>query len=197
MARTQLQGPRSKCRPLCAVFLVSSKILELSGGRDLKPQHRAPSASPASVDKLHGLHSQCSGHNVIRVVPANSDHHQPIQLAHDKDQVILQARTLVRDQTGRQARGFALPQGADSTRKLSSSQTGSTCPQTQGNCGRKGPTAHRWAGVGERVSMEKPEEGQRWVISNRNAAGPPSGLPDTVPVTLWAHSAAVGQQPLP
>lgn len=36
------------------------------------------SASPASVDKLHGLHGQRGGHDVVCIVSADSDHHQPI-----------------------------------------------------------------------------------------------------------------------
>lgn len=41
--------------------------------------------SPSPVDKFHGFHSQCSGHDVISVVSASTDHHKPIHLAHYKD----------------------------------------------------------------------------------------------------------------
>lgn len=53
------------------------------------------SASPASVDELHGLHGQGGGHHVVRIVSAHAHHHQPVQLAHDEDQVVLQTRALV------------------------------------------------------------------------------------------------------
>lgn len=77
------------------------------GGRDLSHSTGTRSASPASVDKLHGLHGQCGGHNVVRAVSANSNHHQPVQLAHDENQVTLKARTPVRTQN---TQG---PQGAE------------------------------------------------------------------------------------
>lgn len=54
-----------------------------------EPRSRVRSASPASVDKLHGLHGQGSSYNVICIMSAYSYNHQPVQLAHDEDQVVL------------------------------------------------------------------------------------------------------------
>lgn len=77
------------------------------GGRDLSHNTGTRSASPASVDKLHGLHGQCGGHNVIRAVSANPNNHHPVQLAHDENQLTLKARTPVRTQNTRATRGRA------------------------------------------------------------------------------------------
>lgn len=44
---------------------------------------------PSPVHKLHGLHRQRSGNNVVGVVPAPADHHQPVHLADDKHQAVL------------------------------------------------------------------------------------------------------------
>ena len=65
------------------------------------------SASPASVDKLHGLHGQCGGHNVICIVSANSSDHQPVQFAHDEDQVVLRERVWVKTPPTRAEAGCA------------------------------------------------------------------------------------------
>lgn len=42
--------------------------------------------SPAPVHKLHGLHSERRGHDVVGVVPTSPDHHQTVHLPRHKDQ---------------------------------------------------------------------------------------------------------------
>lgn len=70
-------------------FLYYTAFPDFPDRRDRKPRCRVYSASPASVDKLHGLHRQGSSYNVICIVSSYSYNHQPVQLAHDEDQVIL------------------------------------------------------------------------------------------------------------
>lgn len=41
---------------------------------------------PAPVHKLHGLHSERRGHDVVSVVPAPPDHHQTVHLPCHEDQ---------------------------------------------------------------------------------------------------------------
>lgn len=70
-------------------FLSYTDFPDFKYRRNLRPRCRVYSASPASVDKLHGLHGQGSGYNVICIMSAYAYNHQPVQLAHDEDQVIL------------------------------------------------------------------------------------------------------------
>lgn len=50
------------------------------------PQTPPTSHSPAPVDEFHWLHCECSGNNVIGIVPPPAHHDEPVHLACDEDE---------------------------------------------------------------------------------------------------------------